>query len=480
MSIKKNIAYNVTLNVLNVLFPVITVPYVSRVLGVENVGLVSFVLTYVSYFVLFATLGIGYYGVREIARHQNDRTKSSKIFSELFLINIVSTFVASVVFLLTVYTVPLLETDRHLLLIAGLSLYLAPLSIDWYFQGLENFRIITIRSLIIKGMSIAGLFVFVRQSDDLIPYILLNVGSVVVSNMWNVLYAKANRLTISFRDLQLKKHIRPVLVLFVSVLAISIFTMLDTLMLGFMSTYTEVGYYTSCTKVTRLILPVFTAIGSVLLPRLSFNQQNHDHLANAMLLQKSFDLTAFFTAPAMIGLLLIAPRFVPVFFGAEFLGAIIPMQILSALMIIVALNVFFGIQILIGMDRENLFLRAVLAAAAVNIFLNIILIPRYGAEGAAIASVCGESLQLGINLFYVHKFTVVRIKWTGLIQALACSAPIVLLFWLTDRLILNGILFILLFVLFSTLLYIPVQYFGAKNYLLISFCDRIKTKLFKP
>ena len=236
MSIKKNIAYNVTLNVLNVLFPVITVPYVSRVLGVENVGLVSFVLTYVSYFVLFATLGIGYYGVREIARHQNDRTKSSKIFSELFLINIVSTFVASVVFLLTVYTVPLLETDRHLLLIAGLSLYLAPLSIDWYFQGLENFRIITIRSLIIKGMSIAGLFVFVRQSDDLIPYILLNVRSVVVSNMWNVLYAKANRLTISFRDLQLKKHIRPVLVLFVSVLAISIFTMLDTLMLGFMST----------------------------------------------------------------------------------------------------------------------------------------------------------------------------------------------------------------------------------------------------
>ena len=158
MSIKKNLAYNISLNILNVLFPVVTVPYVSRILNPEGVGLANFAITYVSYFALFAALGISIYGVREIAKFKDRTDKISQVFSELFKITLISTLLISTVFILTLYLIPQLAVDRKILLVSGLTLFFTPVAIDWYFAGLEQFKIITLRSVIIKLLCIAGLF----------------------------------------------------------------------------------------------------------------------------------------------------------------------------------------------------------------------------------------------------------------------------------------------------------------------------------
>lgn len=313
MSIKKNLAYNISLNILNVLFPVITVPYVSRVLNPEGIGLANFAITYVSYFALFAALGISIYGVREIAKLKDRTDKISQIFSELFKITLISTLLVSAVFILTLYLVPQLAADRKILLVSGLTLFFTPVAIDWYFAGLEQFKLITLRSVIIKLLCIAGLFLFVRTKQDVIIYVLLNVLAVVAGNTWNILYATRKGLKIKLTGIRTKPHLKPMLILFSSVLAVSIFVMLDTLMLGFMCTYEEVGFYTSAAKIAKLFIPIFSSLGIVLLPRLSYNRQNNKETENSFLLQKSFDFTIFLTVPAMFGLFLLASRFVPFF-----------------------------------------------------------------------------------------------------------------------------------------------------------------------
>ena len=466
MSIKKNLAYNISLNILNVLFPVITVPYVSRVLNPEGIGLANFAITYVSYFALFAALGISIYGVREIAKLKDRTDKISQIFSELFKITLISTLLVSAVFILTLYLVPQLAADRKILLVSGLTLFFTPVAIDWYFAGLEQFKLITLRSVIIKLLCIAGLFLFVRTKQDVIIYVLLNVLAVVAGNTWNILYATRKGLKIKLTGIRTKPHLKPMLILF------SIFVMLDTLMLGFMCTYEEVGFYTSAAKIAKLFIPIFSSLGIVLLPRLSYNRQNNKETENSFLLQKSFDFTIFLTIPAMYGLFLLASRFVPFFFGPAFDGAIVPLKILSALILIIGLNNLFGIQVLLGLNLDSKYLISVIIAAILNFCGNLILIPRYGSTGASVASVGAEIVQLVINIYIVLRFTSVRLNWRSVWPNVACSLPFIPIFYLANKYIVNDFTFLFVMCILCTLTYGTLQYLAIRHSLLRQYIDR--------
>ena len=472
MSIKKNLAYNISLNILNVLFPVITVPYVSRVLNPEGIGLANFAITYVSYFALFAALGISIYGVREIAKLKDRTDKISQIFSELFKITLISTLLVSAVFILTLYLVPQLAADRKIFLVSGLTLFFTPVAIDWYFAGLEQFKLITLRSVIIKLLCIAGLFLFVRTKQDVIIYVLLNVLAVVAGNTWNILYATRKGLKIKLTGIRTKPHLKPMLILFSSVLAVSIFVMLDTLMLGFMCTYEEVGFYTSAAKIAKLFIPIFSSLGIVLLPRLSYNRQNNKETENSFLLQKSFDFTIFLTVPAMFGLFLLASRFVPFFFGPAFDGAIVPLKILSALILIIGLNNLFGIQVLLGLNLDSKYLISVIIAAILNFCGNLILIPRYGSAGASVASVGAEIVQLVINIYIVLRFTSVRLNWRSVWPNVACSLPFIPIFYLANKYIVNDFTFLFVMCILCTLTYGTLQYLAIRHSLLRQYIDR--------
>jgi O-antigen/teichoic acid export membrane protein len=473
MSLKKNIFYSVSLNVLNLLFPIITAPYISRVLGVENIGLVNFVTAYISYFVLFAALGVNYYGVREIARHKNSQEETSRIFSGLLIITLIAAFVVTACYLATIFFVPMLRKDWPLFVLAGFSLYLAPISIDWYFRGLEKFKVITYRSLVVKLVSFAGLFLFVRKREDVMPYVLLSAFSIVGSYIWNLVYARKQGLRLKWKKLNIKAHIKPMFVFFAANIAVSVFTILHTLMLGFLSDYKQVGLFTTPNKLLIVITSTFGAINTALLPRLSFNQQRNDRNTNAELLQKTFDIITLLVIPAAVGLCLISNRFVPLFFGKEFTGSIVPMQILSFKVILVMINSFFAVNILVVFGYENQYLLVMFVAALFSCAMNLYMIPKYGAVGASVTNCVAETIELPVNLFFVYRCTGIRINWKSAANAFLMSLPFTGVYFLCSLGIKNTLLFLVIFTAISAALYGILQLFFLRNYLMLQIYNRM-------
>lgn len=465
MSVKKNIFYNVSLSVLNLLFPIITAPYVSRIMGVEFIGLVRFVTTSVNYFVLFAMLGIGTYGVRELAKYKNDQKKCSQIFSSLFTITLCSTLVVTLFFVLSINLVSEFKEYRFLFSVYGIVLYLAPVTMDWYFQAKENFQMITLRSFVVKLLCVVSLFLFVRERSDLIPYILISVFSTVATQIWDLSYAYKTGLRISLRHLELRRHIKPVFLFFFTSIIISIYDQINPVMIGFLSSYEQVGYYTSASMIIGMLLGGFYAINTVLLSRLSFNRAQKDDNANSELLQKTFDFNSLISVPMAIGLCLISLRFMPLFFGDEFAGSIVPMQILSFKLILDMLNGFFVINVLYVFGYEKKFLLIAACTALLSFALNMLFIPRYGAIGAAIVAIAiGGCFQIVFNLYVVYKHTHARLRWRAFPIAVLLSLPFFALHYLCDKLIIHDFAFLCIFISFSVIVYFTLQ-FLAKNYL---------------
>jgi O-antigen/teichoic acid export membrane protein len=477
MSVKKNIFYNVSLSILNMLFPIVSVPYISRVLGVENIGIFNFATSYVSYFIIFAALGVGYYGVREIAKYKNDPEKTSEIFSGIFKINIITTIIVTIVFVATIFYIPELRQNRTIFIIAGITLYLAPITIDWYFQGLENFKMITSRSFAIKCLVLIGLFVFVRQREDIIPYILLSTFATIATNVWNLGYAWKMGLKIRWKNVHSKVHVKPMLVFFISNVAVSIYFMLDTLLLGFLSSYEQVGLYTSPVKIVVMITSGIAAINVALIPRLAFNNKKQNHEANKALLQRTFDLNSLLIIPIAAGGYLIAPRFVPIFFGHEFIGSIVPMQVLSFKIIAVIINIFLSQNILMAFGYENKLLITVILTALCSLTINLALIPRYGAIGASITSLISEYFQVLLQGFMLFRFTKIRINIKGLLIATLFTLPFFVLYYWCNRYIENNLTFLTTFLCICALLYLALQRYGAKNYLIIQQMNLIIDKI---
>ena len=240
----KNVLYNVILNITNIAFPIVVTPYIARVLGVENMGIVNFATAYASYFSILIHLGIPIYGVRAIAKCKDNLKERSKIATELVAIMGVSSLLFSAIYLASIYSINILRAESEYLLIAGLPLILSIFNVEWYFQGREKLKIITLRSIVVKVLSLAAIFIFVKERGDLILYILINNLAAVLSQFWTFLIFLTKELKVKFKELNLRRHPKPTLTLFLSTLAITIYTLLPSFMLGFLSTYTYFGSYT--------------------------------------------------------------------------------------------------------------------------------------------------------------------------------------------------------------------------------------------
>lgn len=430
-SIKKNFLYNILLNISSVIFPLITAPYVSRVLEPNGVGINNFANTYAGYFALVALLGIPTYGVREVAKLRDNKKELSKLISQLMSIATITTLGVSTVYLFTIAIVGQLTVNYLLFIIAGFAIYLAPFKINWYYQGIEEFGFITFRSLVIRTISLICLFIFVRDKDDLIIYVSLNVLGGVIADVWNFVKMWKSGIHPRFTFKGLKPHLSPLLVLFASSIAISIYTVLDTIMLGFMTDYEEVGYYANAMHMTKIIVTAVTSLSLVAVPRVSYYMKNNDIDNINHLVNKSFSIVSFLTFPAALGLACIASPFVPLFFGMKFIGSVLPLMILSFLIIAIGLNNLTGVQILIGMGFDKLFLYCVLAGTISNFFMNCFLIPLFGAVGASIASLFAETIILFTTSYCVYRRTPIRFsRWPDVGKSLIGALlfiPIILL-----------------------------------------------------
>ena len=465
MSIRKNVVYNTLLTISNVAFPVITAPYVSRVLGVENIGTVNFVITYVLYFTLFAALGIPVYGIREIAKNKDSFENRSQIFSELFLVNVISTFVVLLIYFITIFSIPTLVNNRDLLLISGVAILLVPFNIEWFFSGMEKFKLIAIRSILIRIISLCGLFIFVRSRNDLIAYIALNTVVNVSSHVWLFGYmALKKEVKFLFRGINIKKHMKPVMILFASNVAVSIYTILDTLMLGFMSDNTQVGYYTSAMKISKMILPVVTALSPVMIARISNLKAGANDNGKIMeLLNRSFEFMLIVALPVTIGLICISPRFVPFFFGDEFIPATVSMQILSSVVLIIGISNLFGKQILVAMGEESRFFKAILFGTITSVSLNLLLIGRFGSLGASISAVIAEIVVMITTILFSLRVISVRIKIKGIVQPLLAALPIIPISLYFGDVLKNDFLYLSVTTITSGVLYFVLMIYVFHN-----------------
>lgn len=444
-SIKRNFVYNTLLNVSSVIFPLITAPYVARVLEPNGVGLFNFIISYAGYFSLFAVLGIPTYGVREVAKLRGNQKGLQKLVSELISIAFISTFFVSVAYILTIIVIGKLSENSLLFLVAGITIYFAPFKINWYYQGLEKFGFITFRSIVVRTLSVICLFLFVKGKSDLIIYITINALGGFLADLWNYIKMWKSGVHPFFTIKGLIPHLKPLWFLFASTIAISIYTVLDTLMLGFIKDYSEVGYYNNASHITKSVLMVITSLSTVSIPRFSYYIKNKEiGMANS-LTNKCISFVLFLAFPLCAGLMCIAPVFVPWFFGEHFYGAIIPLMIMSLLLIAIGISNITGIQIMVGMGLDKYFLRTILIGTILNFTMNCIFIPLMGANGASISSVIAEFSISGVMLYVIYTRTQIRINvWKDALKSFIGAILFFPLLWIVPK-DLPALLYIILF-----------------------------------
>lgn len=407
-SIAKNYIYNLIYQMLTILLPLVTTPYLSRVLGAEPIGIYGYTISIVTYFILFGSLGVAMYGQRQIAYQQQDKTARSKSFWEIVTIRTITLTISIILFYL-IYG----RTGEYALYYKILIIQLVAniFDISWLFQGIEEFDKTVIRNLIVKMLSLVLIFVLIKTPEDLWKYFAIYVGAELIGNITLWLYIPKYLEKIKIKELQLKKHIKPALALFIPQIAIQIYTVLDKTMIGKITNdMAEVGYYEQAQKIVKAALTVISALQTVMNSRIANAYATNDQKEVKQCLEKSFHFVWFLAIPMMFGLIAIAPNFVPWYYGEGF-DRVTPILIAtSPILIALGLNGVTGVQYLVQIGKQNIFTLSVTIGAIVNIIFNLILIRIWGGVGATIASVIAEVVILMIQLrYFKEQFTLIEI-----------------------------------------------------------------------
>lgn len=418
-SLAKNSIFNMAYKGFTALFPLITTSYVSHVLLPSGVGKVSYANTIAAYFVLIASLGLPSYGVKAIAQSNTDKEQRSRTFLELFSINFIATVLCTIAYYLFVNNFAHFADRRALFNIMGLLLILNIFNIDWFYQGMEEYVYISVRSFIVKILSFVLMLIFVKDESDYLIYALILCIATAGNNLWNAWNLRryismggigfTKRSGQSRAGLQLGRHMRPVMILLASAIATDIYTMLDTVMLEYYFGDTCVGYYSNAVKIVRMTYTVVIALVAVFYPRISLCYKQKDYETGNALINRGTQILLLLALPCVSGLFTTAEYVVPLLFGAAFSPAISTLQILSVLILIFSIAYFLGHIILTATGMERMILRATVTGALVNVCANFALIPVLKQDGAAIASVLSELAVTAILLFYARKYYTLRL-----------------------------------------------------------------------
>lgn len=407
-SIKINALLNVIRTLMGLIFPLITFPYASRVLLPEGLGKVNFANSIISYFAMIATLGIQTYGIREAAKVRDDRIRLSQFTKEIFTINIISTIIAYILFFIAIESVPKFSGYKELLIVTSSTILFSTIGMNWLYSAMEDYAYITIRSIFFQFLSLILLFIFVKTKDDYIKYAAIAVISNVGSNILNFVHSKKYISLRTGMPLSLKNHLRPIFILFAMSVTVKIYTALDTTMIGFIKGDYEVGIYTAATKINKIVLSLVIAIGTVMLPRLSYYSQKEDRSDFFKLAYIGFDIVLLLSIPCSIGLSLMSKPVITLLSGTGYEAAVIPMKIMNPIIVLIGLSNFIGIQMFMPLDKEKWTLYSVITGAIINFSLNLFMIPKIGAIGASIATVCGESTVTIVQLCLLKNYLKIK------------------------------------------------------------------------
>lgn len=387
---------------MGLLFPIVTFPYSSRILGPEGTGTVQYIQSFVSYFVMIAMLGIGTYGLRECAKVRDNDLELSKLAKEIFIINIISTIISYILLFIAYIFFSDLKQYKSILFVVSLNIIFNTIGINWLFGAVEDYLYITIRSIIFPVIGLILLFVLVKDKNDTFQYALLTIITSVGSNILNLIYSRKYINLFKKTTIELKKHLKPIFILFGNVVAVNIYSVLDSIMLGKISGVEQVGIYNAATKINKIVVSLVKSVGSVITPRMS-NYIENDKESYNRLLSTTCDIYCMFSIPCVVGLSFLAKPIINLFCGHEFSGSIIIMHIISLIIFFISLGGFFMDQIFIPRRKDKYTMVAVVSGAIINFTLNLILIPKYYALGAAIATVIAEFVVFFISFLLAFK-----------------------------------------------------------------------------
>lgn len=400
-SILKNYIYNLIYQIVVIILPLITTPYLSRVLGAENIGIYSYTLSIVTYFILIGSLGVAMYGQREIAYLQNDKKGRSKKFWEIVIFRMITLMISMVIFYFTYAASGEYKVYYQIFL---LEIFANIFDISWFFQGMEDFKKTVGRNLIIRILSVILIFILVKDQDDLAKYIIIYVLTTFIGNISLWFYLPKYIQKVSLKHLNIIQHIKPTISLFIPQVATQIYTVLDKTMIGsILGDMSEVGYYEQGQKITKLTLAIITALGTVVAPRIAntFKDGNKEEINQY--LNRSFKFVWLLACPMIAGLIAVSSNFVPIFYGDGYDKVATILCVISPLILAIGLNNVTGVQYLIQVKKQRIYTITVVIGAIVNIVLNFILINIFKSVGAAIASVLAETAILIAQLIFVRK-----------------------------------------------------------------------------
>ena len=396
-SIKMNFLMNIILTMSNFIFPLITFPYVSRILLPVGTGRVSFATSLISYFVMFAQLGIPTYGIRACAKVRDNREELTRTAQELLIINIVMSIISYIVLFIVLFTVPKFAEDRSLYIIISLTIILTSIGVEWLYKALEQYTYITIRSIIFKFVALIAMLALVKTKSDYVLYGAISILASSASNIFNFInvHKYIDLKPIGIYDF--KRHFKAIGTFFAMACATTIYTHLDTVMIGFLKTNVDVGYYNAAVKIKQILVSIVTSLGAVLLPRASYYIENSMENEFKKLTKKAISFVFIIATPMMLYFILFAKEGIFFLSGNAYAGSIIPMQLIMPTLLFIGITNVLGIQILVPLGKEIVVLYSTIAGAIVNVVINVILIPNFSSTGAAIGTLVAEFMVLLIQ-----------------------------------------------------------------------------------
>lgn len=474
-SITKNYIYNLIYQILVIIIPLVTTPYLSRILGAENIGIYSYTLSIVTYFILFGSLGVASYGKRAIAYVQDKIEERSKIFFEIFLLRVITLSISLVIFYFTFcsngdysvyYTILIFEIIANCI------------DISWFFQGLEEFKKTVVRNTIVKLISLMCIFIFIKNENDLNKYFIIYVVSNVLGNLSLWMNLKKYVVKIKIKDIKIFKHLKATIGLFIPQIATEIYTVLDKSMIGtIVPDKAEVGYYEQAQKIVKLLLTLATSLGTVMAPRMANTYAKGDNKKVKEYMMNSFTFIMFLVFPLMLGITSVVNKFVPIYYGNGYDKVADLIIVISPILVAIGLSNVIGTQYLLPTGQEKKYTISVITGAIVNLILNLLLIKNMASIGASIATVIAEFTVTGVQFYIIRK----EIKITDIIKiSYKYIIASVIMFFASigiGKLFENDIISIITQVCVSAMIYCLILIL-LKDKMIFKIRDKVKKKIF--
>ncbi|MCU9599707.1 oligosaccharide flippase family protein [Pallidibacillus thermolactis] len=400
-SIKKNFLYNSVYQILLIIIPLITTPYIARVMGPSGVGIFSYTHAIAHYITVIAMLGTINYGTRSIAKIRDNKEKLSDTFWGIYYFQLLLALILSILYILYVFI--LVDNNKIIFIIQFIYVISAAFDTNWFCAGLENFKLLVVRNIIIRSSSVIAIFIFVKSTNDLWVYTFIMASSVLVSQLaiWPYILSK-----IDFKKpevTKIKKHIKPNLILFVPVIAISIYTVMDKIMLGLISDVSEVGYYSNSERIISVARGIVVALGTVMLPRMSNLVARGENQKVLEIIRKSMIFVMFLGFALTFFVSAVSPTFVPWFLGEEFKKSALLASLLSIIIVFTSWANVVRTQYLIPYSRDKVYIVSVCTGAVVNFVINLILIPSLHALGAVIGTIFAELSVCIVQTYFARR-----------------------------------------------------------------------------